>query len=450
MKGSKTSSDDVLDAHFRQYAKRGSPIRVDFRRLQADFAVDPQGPHLLHPYPAKLLAHIPHFFLQSQRLSSPGDLVLDPFCGSGTVLLEALLAGRNAVGADSNPLARLITRVKTRPLDVHRLARSVGRLLGSVPHELDVAPPDVVNLKHWYHPRVVRQLCRLREAVRLIRKIEEREFFELCFSVLARRVSLADPRLTVPVRLRPERLPDGHWLQTSARERLRSLRRIDVTEEFSKIVWQNVDRLRNLSASFPQALEIPHIGNDARRIEGRAGALQSGTVRLAITSPPYVGAQKYVRASSLNLGWLGLATRPELRALEDLNIGREHFPVSATSALTPTRVPAADRMLRDIRRHNPLRAHIAATYLVEMRAALIEVSRVLAPGGHLVLVAANNTVCGREFRTQAYLQTIAEQAGLTTRLRLTDVIRSRGLMTTRNRTAGIIAREWVHIFEKSR
>jgi hypothetical protein len=145
-----------------------------------------------------------------------------------------------------------------------------------------------------------------------------------------------------------------------------------------------------------------------------------------------------------------LATRPELRALEDLNIGREHFPVSATSALTPTRVPAADRMLRDIRRHNPLRAHIAATYLVEMRAALIEVSRVLAPGGHLVLVAANNTVCGREFRTQAYLQTIAEQAGLTTRLRLTDVIRSRGLMTTRNRTAGIIAREWVHIFEKSR
>lgn len=443
-------SDAVLDDLFRQYSRRGVPVRVDFRRLRSDLSVDPQGPHFLHPYPAKLLAHIPNFFLQSERLSSPGDVVLDPFCGSGTVLLEALLAGRNAIGADSNPLARLITRVKTRPIDVARLNRSAKRLFARVPREGDFEPPDVVNLRHWFQPRVVRDLCRLRVAVLGTQRAEEREFFEVCFSACVRKVSLADPRLTVPVRLRPERLPHGHWLQKSAEKRLRHLRRVDAFEEFSKIVMQNLGRIGVLSARVPEVQEWPHVGVDARRIEGRSGTMGSGTVRLVITSPPYVGAQKYVRASSLNLGWLGLAGRPDLRVLEDQNIGREHFPVSALVALPPTSVPAADRMLRDIRRRNPTRAHIAATYLIEMRAALTEIARVLAPGGHLVLVAANNTVCGREFRTQAYLRTIAEQAGLTTRLRLTDVIRSRGLMTTRNRTAGIIAREWVHVFEKVR
>jgi hypothetical protein len=67
---------------------------------------------MIHLYPAKLLPHIAAFFLASSELSSKGDKVLDPFSGSGTVLLEALLAGRSPIGADSNPLARLISKVK--------------------------------------------------------------------------------------------------------------------------------------------------------------------------------------------------------------------------------------------------------------------------------------------------------------------------------------------------
>jgi hypothetical protein len=72
----------------------------------------------------------------------------------------------------------------------------------------------------------------------------------------------------------------------------------------------------------------------------------------------------------------------------------------------------------------------------------------LRHGGYLVLVAANNRIAGREFRTQHFLRMIAEQVGFTTELRLIDAIRSRGLMTKRNKTASVITREWVLLFSK--
>ena len=67
-----------------------------------------------------------------------------------------------------------------------------------------------------------------------------------------------------------------------------------------------------------------------------------------------------------------------------------------------------------------------------------------------MLVAANNQICGHEFRTQHYLRLIAEETGFRTILRLVDDIRSRGLMTKRNKTASVITREWVLVFAKEK
>src|ERR1039458_9185234 len=106
-----------LEALVHRYQRRRRPIAVNFRSLLPELNSPDRFTHLIHPYPAKLLVHIPHFFLANDLLSAPGDLVLDPFCGSGTVLVEAQLAGRRAYGADTNPLARLISRVKTAPLN---------------------------------------------------------------------------------------------------------------------------------------------------------------------------------------------------------------------------------------------------------------------------------------------------------------------------------------------
>ena len=65
-----------------------------------------------------------------------------------------------------------------------------------------------------------------------------------------------------------------------------------------------------------------------------------------------------------------------------------------------------------------------------------------------MLVAANNEICGRKFKTTQYLSRIAEEIGFRTVLQLIDDIRSRGLMTKRNKTASVITREWVLVFVK--
>nr|MDQ4041145.1 site-specific DNA-methyltransferase [Actinomycetota bacterium] len=69
--------------------------------------------HYLFRYPAKF--HPPVAQALLERYTEPGDCVLDCFCGSGTLLVEATVAGRSAVGSDVDPVAAFVSRVKARP-----------------------------------------------------------------------------------------------------------------------------------------------------------------------------------------------------------------------------------------------------------------------------------------------------------------------------------------------
>jgi hypothetical protein len=183
------------------YAKSSRAQNVSFRKVVSWLKVGERATHYLHSYPAKLLPQIAHFFLAASHLTKPGDTVLDPFGGSGTVALEAILSGRKGLFADVNPLAQLIARVKTRPINPARLeaarTRVQLRYAGLTTAQLPI--PEVVNLTYWYSDESIASLNKIKAAIDLERRRDVREFLLVAFSGACRKVSRADPRLSVPV-----------------------------------------------------------------------------------------------------------------------------------------------------------------------------------------------------------------------------------------------------------
>ena len=423
-------------------AYSGTAVPVSFRELVSWIRVGERATHYLHTYPAKLLPQIAHFFLAASSLSRKGDVVLDPFGGTGTVALEALLAGRKAFQADANPLARLIAQVKTRVLSESELRDGFAAVETRFKLARARKAPPVVNIDYWYDPADVRALSRLRTAILAERNKSIRDYMLVTFSAVARRVSRADPRFSVPVRRR-----EANVVASNIKSR--------VWEQFRAQHHSNIQRFSNLSRLGYKSRSLSCVGGDSRQLaivgewdSPKTKPLADATVDLIITSPPYAGAQKYIRASSLSLGWLGLAGTGQLRAFERRNIGREHLDKCEVDNLPKTGIADADTFIELIAKDNLRRGAIIATYLAEMRVALLEAVRVLKPGGHFILVIGDNQVCGREFASSVFLTELLTSMGLRVELKLVDEIRSRGLITKRHRTAGIIAREWIIVFRK--
>ena len=80
-----------------------------------------------------------------------------------------------------------------------------------------------------------------------------------------------------------------------------------------------------------------------------------------------------------------------------------------------------------------------------MERALVSMHRVLRGGGNLILITGPNTICGQQFDTPSFLEEMAHRVGFTTRFKLIDHIRSRGLMTKRNKTVTDVARIFRHV-----
>ena len=432
----------IIESYFLSYAKDGEPIDVNFRELVPEITKPERYTHLIHSYPAKLLANIPYFFLASDILCPSDGVVLDPFCGTGTVLLEAALSGRRAYGADANPLAELITSVKTNYIPKSLLLETLKSLLDAAKnHLISRVFPESIAI--WFAQGTMDQLAALQTAIMELDSEGEKAFFELCFSSVVRKVSFADPSISVPVHWNPERFRTNKERMEDIKQKLNQLEDVDVFEKFETVSKANIERIETLNDAFPNSADVRIVSDDARSL-----GLEDNSIDLILTSPPYAGAQKYIRASWLNLYWLNRSSPEGIKELKRRNIGREDYKKDEVCECY-TGILEADTVLKELYDNGFMkRAFLAANYLNEMKEALDESCRVLKKSGYLVIVIGNNTVCGRSFDTQLYFTRYLESKGLNVRLKLIDDIKSYGLMTKRNRTASLITREWILVFNK--
>ena len=142
------------ETHVKEYG--GVPVFVN------EFWTSKQrAAHSLHEisYRACFKPQLPRFFIT--RLTKPGDVVLDPFMGRGTTLLEAALNGRHTVGNDVNPLSRMLLEARLDPPSMP----DVDARLNSLSLDEPIALPD--GFDAFFHERTLNQICRLREYLRV-------------------------------------------------------------------------------------------------------------------------------------------------------------------------------------------------------------------------------------------------------------------------------------------
>ncbi len=417
----------------KQYQADGRAAVVDFRALVGPLPADEQT-HGIYPYPARLLRHIPRFLLGCEQLAVADDMVLDPFCGSGTVLLEAIGWGHRATGLDTNPLAVLVSRVKIQPLQAHHAQQAAAELVKRA-RELRAPAPPATFLRKWYTPSAYGVLEHLTAALpELHVDPRVRDQLQLSVALLADSASNRDLRVPVPVR---SKLPSRHA-------------ELDNAEYFAAFL-RHVDRVSRAGARLPEVL--------ADRAQVRLADVRQavqlvtppGTAGLIITSPPYGSAQKYVRSCSLGLGWLGETEDSGTALLERASIGREHLRASETAAWPvrrnwPTTVTST--LAKVYERSGP-RAALYAHYFADMADAFVGAVPALRVGGRFVLIAGANTVAGKQVATHALLaEMLASRGDLRLELVVSNRIRSRQLLTKRGRSAPPIADEYIYVFEK--
>lgn len=443
------SFESLTESFVKRYSHDKVPIPISFRSICPELNKVDRFTHLIHSYPAKLLAHIPYFFFNNSYFSNEGDLILDPFCGTGTVLLEANIAGRNAIGADSNPLARKIASVKTEKMDFDLLSNKLKRILLRAKTYNTIDIPSFKNIEYWFPFETQNQLARIKSSIFEQASDNYRSFFEICFSNCIKKVSYADPRISVPVKLNPNRFEIDSPYYLKVKNRISEINSMNVFDKFESICLDNINRVKKLE-NISSFVTSKIVSENALRITTSledSNLIMDKSVDLILTSPPYAGAQKYIRSSSLNLHWLGLDSNERLCELDKKSIGRENYHVAEISEIS-TGIIGADQLLHKLFNINPLRAFIVANYLIEMKNALDESIRVLKTGGHIIIIVGNNNVCGHEFNTQEYLSDFISSRGLAVQFKLIDDIKSYGLMTKRNKTANIISREWILVFKK--
>jgi len=303
--------------------------------------------HTIHWFPGNFIPQIPRALVQI--LSRPGDIVLDPFAGSGTTIVEAVRIQRPGVAADRITACVQLTAAKLQMVR-YGLAAAVGdRMAGALTWEHLCHSDDVgargegsnPELERWFAPATLGQLRFLWKLIEQEPDQAQRAIVTVAFGdVLFAAASPGDDARTATGKKRRH-----HWGWVADNVQPRTLRERSAIGMF----LSRLAHLRRIDVE-PNCSPSVVLQQDTRRL-----GVSSDSVDLVVTSPPYVGVIDYTRANRLLYLWM-------------------NWPFE-----TDRREEIGARFKRQ-------RAGVVRDYLNDMRQAWMEIVRVMRPGAYCAVV----------------------------------------------------------------
>ena len=400
--------------------------------------------HGLHSYPAMMVSPISNNIIRIVKQFKKINSLFDPFAGSGTVLVEGMLAGMPKIaGNDINPLALFLSKVKTTALNDEKLHSHYSELIERIEqlytkydfiiHAIDdymvqtckldltakdgwgtEAPtyikdfynfykvnlnvPCFKNIGYWFRPKVIVELSLIKQAILETSEKEIRNFFFLAMSEIIRLVSNRRNGEFKMFRMTSEKVAKFNP---------------DTKKEFIKILERNIQKMCDFTEAyecFESPSEVKIFNEDARQLS----RVPKAAYDLVITSPPYGDSRTtvaYGEYSRLSLQWINLfdLTEKEIMGVDRSLMGgqkyRNGFEYTVKSDILKS-------VLEKIKDSDLERAGDVFSFYRDLEESIAAIADKTAKNGYQFWVVANRTVKGFVIPTDTIIREIAQFYGL--------------------------------------
>lgn len=400
--------------------------------------------HGIHSYPAMMVSPISKNIIDIVKKFKQVDSLFDPFAGSGTVLVEGMLAGIPTIaGNDINPLALLLSKVKTTPIDrtllqneyielknrletlytrydflIHfvddYMVKTKGLDLTSKDgwgcdapiyldefyqkYQLTLKAPTFKNIGYWFRPRVIFELSLIKSAIAETTNKNIRDFFSVAMSEIIRLVSNRRNGEFKMFRMTPEKVAKFNP---------------DTKQEFIKILERNFDKMSDFTDAYDYLSVTPQV-TIFREDACKLPSVPTEAYDLVITSPPYGDSRTtvaYGEYSRLSMQWLDIfeLTEKEIMSVDRTLMGgqkyRNGFEYTVKSSVLRD---ILDR-IKDV---DLERAGDVFSFYNDLEQSIATIAEKTKKDGYQFWVVANRTVKGEVIPTDKIIEEIAQSYGL--------------------------------------
>lgn len=341
--------------------------------------------------------------------------LLDPFAGSGTVLVEGMLQGLDVTGIDINPLAILLCKVKTTILDIGELQKSSEALIQQIKNESVITENHTFNgINKWFTAVAIRDLSKIRAEIIKVEKIEYRRFFWAAFCEVVRLVSNSR-HCTYKLHIKPEE-------------------EIEAYDKDAKAIFENT-LIHNIDSyvSFYEELKVKHLlKRGGHSYKGKVQIVLGDTIYvlkhmkrkfdLIFTSPPYGDNHttvSYGQYSVMPLRWICIEDIDEgvnsdiiktLYAIDNASLGGK----TAKSAMTESTLKVLNKsgalkdQVNNLQAISPKQVEKVIVFYSDFDRTLKAISSRMNTGSYSVWTVGNRKVAKQEITMHRILEELSQ------------------------------------------